>query len=155
MNNPVIWVCSAVVVAILTLSASSSQEIDVSQALAQSEVAREEVVRANVQLTADEADGFWALYKEYRAELGPVQRDLVDVVVEYSKVYANISDAQATSLFDEWLTLRQQQTKIKTRYLEKFRSTLGPKHAIRYAQLENKLDAAIDFDAARSIPLVD
>ncbi len=126
-----------------------------SVALAQSEEAREEVVRANVQLTADEADGFWALYKEYRAELGPVQHDLVNVVVEYSKIYTDISDAQATRLFDEWLALRQQQTGIKTRYLEKFRSMLSPKHAIRYAQLEHKLDAAIEFDAAHAIPLVE
>ncbi len=155
MNNPVIWVCSAVVVAILASSIGSAQGIDVSKALAQSEKAREEVVRANVQLTAEEADGFWTLYKEYRAELGPVQHELVNVVVEYSKVYTDISDAQATSLFDEWLALRQQQTGIKTRYLEKFRSMLSPKHAIRYAQLENKLDAAMEFDAARSIPLVE
>lgn len=155
MNNPVIWVCSTLVVAILTLSVGSAQEIDVSMALAQSEEAREGVVRANVQLTAEEAAEFWTLYKEYRAELGPVQHELVNVVVEYSKVYTDISVAQATSLFDEWLALRQQQSRIKTRYLEKFRSTLSPKHAIRYAQLENKLDAAMDFDAARSIPLVE
>ncbi len=84
-----------------------------------------------------------------------MQHELVNVEVEYSKVYTDISDAQATSLFDEWLALRQQQTTIKTKYLEKFRSTLSPKHAIRYAQLENKLDAAMEFDAARSIPLVE
>jgi hypothetical protein len=155
MNNPVIWVCSAVVVAILTSSVGSAQEIDVSIALDKAEEAREEVVRANILLTASETAEFWILYNEYRAEPGPVQHELVNVVVEYSKVYTDISDAQATRLFDEWLALGQQQTKIKTRYLEKFRSALSPKHAIRYAQLENKLDAAIDFDAARSIPLVD
>ena len=77
------------------------------------------------------------------------------MVVEYSKIYTDISDAQATRLFDEWLKLGQQRTRIKTSYLKKFRSTLSAKHAIRYAQLENKLDAAIEFDAARSIPLVD
>jgi F0F1-type ATP synthase epsilon subunit len=155
MNNPVIWVCSAVVVAILTSSVGSAQEIDVSMALDKAEEAREEVVRANILLTASETAEFWILYNEYRAELGPVQHELVNVVVEYSKVYTDISDAQATSLFDEWLALRQQQTTIKTRYLEKFRSTLSPKHAIRYAQLENKLDATMEFDAARSIPLVE
>ena len=155
MNNPVIWVCSAVVVAILTSSIGTAQEIDVGMALANSEAAREEIIRENVLLTASETAEFWALYKVFRAELGPVQHELVNVVVEYSKVYTDISVAQATSLFDEWLSLRQQQTRIKTRYLEKFRSALSPKHAIRYAQLENKLDAAMEFDAARSIPLVE
>ncbi len=155
MKKPVIWVCSTVVVAILTSSVGSAQEIDVSMTLAQAEEAREEVVRANIQLTASETDEFWALYAGFRAELGPVQHELVNVVVEYSKIYTDISDAQATRLFDEWLKLRQQRTRIRTSYLKKFRSALGAKHAIRYAQLENKLDAAIDFDAARSIPLVD
>ena len=155
MKNTVMWVCSTLVGAILTSSIGSAQGFDVSMALAQSEKAREEVIRANLLLTASETDGFWTLYKEYRAELGPLQHELVNVVVEYSKVYTDISDAQATRLFDEWLALRQQQTDTKISYLEKFRSMLSPKHAIRYIQLENKLDAAVEFDAARSIPLVE
>ncbi len=156
MRNLAGWLGSLVfAVAMMCASVGTAQEINVDAAMAESEEAREEIIRANVLLTGENADEFWALYKEYRAELGPLQHDLINVVVEYSKVYTDISDAQATSLFDEWLTMRQQQTKIKIRYLEKFRSILSPKHAIRYAQIENKLDAVIEFDAARSIPLVE
>ncbi len=61
MYNLVIWVCSAVVVAILTSPVGSAQEIDVSMALAQSEEAREDVVRANILLTASETAEFWVL----------------------------------------------------------------------------------------------
>ena len=155
MNKPVGWLFSTAVVAMLTSFVGSAQEIDVSMVLFQSEAARETVVRANVKLTAEDADEFWALYKDFREKLGPVQSDLVNVVLEYSKVYTDISDAQATSLFDEWLSLTKKRTKIKTRYLKKFRRMLSPKHAIRYAQIENKLDAVIEFDASRNIPLID
>ena len=32
---------------------------------------------------------------------------------------------------------------------------LAPKHVIRFAQIENKLDAATNFEAAATVPLVE
>jgi len=141
--------------AMLCASVASAQEINVDAALAQAEEAREEVVRANILLTGETAEDFWALYKEYRATLGPVQNDQVNLVVEYSKVYTDISDAQATRLFNQMLALRKRESEIKAEYLEKFRQILSPKHAMRYAQIEHKLDTAIQWDAAVNIPLID
>jgi hypothetical protein len=116
---------------------------------------RDRAVRANIELTAEEADKFWPLYVEFRDKLGPVTRDQIKVVVEYSKVHTNLSDAKATSLFDQWLSLKKKEAKIKSRYHKKFRRVLSPKHAIRYIQIENKLDAAVEWNAAINIPLVD
>lgn len=156
MRKPFDWLCCLVVaVTMMCLTIGMTQEINVDAALAQAEQAREEVVRANLLLTGETADDFWALYKEYRATLGPVQNDQVNLVVEYSKVHADISDAQAARLFNQMLALRKRESEIKSEYLEKFRQILSPKHAIRYAQIENKLDAAIQWDAAVNIPLID
>ncbi len=156
MRKLVGWVSSLVVAsAMMTSSIGSAQEFDVRKAVVASEQAREQVVRINVDLTAEEADEFWPLYKEFRAQISPVKTDLLNVVVEYAKLYTDLSDAQATGLFDQWLSLRKKESKIKSRYLKKFRRTLSPKHAIRYAQIENKLDAAVEWNAAINIPLVD
>ena len=131
------------------------EDFDVRVAVAQTEEMRDRVVRANIALTTGEADEFWPLYAEYREKLGPVTREQIKVVVEYSTVHTNLSDEKATSLFDQWLSLRKKESKIKSKYLKKFRRILSPKHAIRYIQIENKLDAAIEWDAAVNIPLVD
>ena len=60
MKTPVGWLFNMAIVAMLTSSVGSAQEIDVSMTLAQAEEAREEVVRANIQLTGSETDEVWA-----------------------------------------------------------------------------------------------
>ncbi|MDH3616484.1 MAG: hypothetical protein OEQ90_08425 [Gammaproteobacteria bacterium] len=156
MRRLVGWVaCLVVASTMMTTSMALDEDFDVRVAVAQTEEMRDRVVRANIELTTEEADKFWPLYVEYREKLGPVTREQIEVVVEYSKVHTNLSDAKATSLFDEWLSLRKKESKIKSKYLKKFRRILSPKHAIRYVQIENKLDAAIEWNAAVNIPLVD
>jgi len=150
------WItCLVVCVTMTTTSMALDDDFDVRLAVAQTEEMRDRVVRANIELTTEEADKFWPLYVEFRNKLGPVTRGQIDVVVEYSKVHTNLSDAKATSLFDEWLSLKKKESKIKSKYLKKFRRILSPKHAIRYIQIENKLDAAIEWNAAINIPLID
>lgn len=155
MRRLVGWVaCLVVASTMTTTSMALDEDFDVRVAVAQTEEMRDRVVRANIELTTEEADKFWPLYVEYREKLGPVTREQIEVVVEYSTVHTNLSDAKATSLFDQWLSLRKKESKIKSRYHKKFRKILSPKRAIRYIQIENKLDAAIEWDAALSIPLV-
>ena len=156
MKKLVGWVSSLVVASAMMISSMAwAQEFDVREVVARTEDARERVVRFNVDFSAEENGEFWPLYEEFRAKLSPVQSGILNVVVEYAKVYTNLSDAQATGLLDEWLSLKKKESKIKTRYLKKFRKILSPKHAIRYVQIENKLDAAMEWEAAISIPLVD
>ena len=43
---------------------------------------------------------------------------------------------------------------MKKGYVKKFKKVLPAKKVARYYQVENKLDAIIDVDLAREIPLV-
>ena len=132
-----------------------TQDVDPREFVAQTEQAREQVIRNNLTLTPEEAEAFWPLYKSFRAQIGPHREELVNLVLEYAEAYPDLSDAQAVSLFDRLIKAREKEAKLKTKYLKKFRKALSPKHAIRYAQLERKMDAAIDFEAAVGIPLVE
>lgn len=147
--------CLVIAIAMTTTSMALDDDFDVRLAVAQTEEMRDQVVRANIELTVEEADKFWPLYVEFRDKLGPVTRGQIDLVVEYSKVHTDLSDAKATSLFDQWLALRKKESKINSKYLKKFRRILSPKHAIRYIQIENKLNAAIEWNAAVNVPLVE
>jgi len=146
---------TVIAVAMLAPSIGFGQQVDPRMVVAKTEQAREEVIRQNLNLTPQEAEEFWPLYKTFRAQLGPIKKDLINLVVEYAELYPDVSDAQANSLFDRLLKLRDQEAKLKSKYLKRFRKSLSAKQAIRYAQLERKLDAAIEFDAALGIPLVE
>jgi len=144
----------AVALGLLAVPAAFAQQPDPRLLVAKSENAREAVMRENMLLDAEESKNFWPLYKEYRAQMGPVHEQLIDLVVRYADLYPHVSDEQATKLFDGFLSVKDQQSKIQSKYLKKFRKLLRPKQAIRFAQIENKLDAAVEFDAAVNVPLV-
>jgi len=144
----------ALTISALVISTGVAQQPDPRLLVAKSENAREAVVRENVLLDAEESKAFWPLYKEYRAKMGPIHEQLIDLVVRYAELYPHVSDEQATELFDGYLSVKDQQSKIQAKYLKRFRKLLRPKQAIRFAQIENKLDAAVEFDAAVNVPLV-
>ncbi len=49
-----------------------------------------------------------------------------------------------------------EQVKLRTRntYVQKFKEILPPKKVVRFFQVENKLDAIINFELVAGIPLV-
>ena len=131
-----------------------AQDADPQLLVAQSEEAREQFVRENMLLDAEEAEQFWPMYREYRAQMDPVHEKLIDVVIRYADLYPHVTDEQAIDLFDRYMSAKDQQAKIQAKYFKKARKLLHPKQAIRFAQIENKLDAFVEFDAAMTIPLV-
>jgi hypothetical protein len=44
--------------------------------------------------------------------------------------------------------------KLRQSYLPKFRKVLSEKKVARYYQLENKVEAVIEYDIAKQIPLM-
>lgn len=144
----------AVALALLAVPAAFAQEPDPQLLIAKSEESREVFVKENMLLDAEESKDFWPLYKEYRAAMGPVHQQLIDLVLKYADLYPHVSDEQAVELFDGFLSAKDKQAKIQSKYLKRFRKLLRPKQAIRFAQIENKLNALVEFDAAVNVPLV-
>ena len=133
---------------------SLAQDVDPQKLVAQSEEARERFVKENMLLDAEESAQFWPLYREYRAQMEPVHDRIIDVVIRYADLYPHVTDEQAIELFDSYMTAKDQEAKIQAKYFRKIRKQFRPKQAIRFAQIENKLDAFVEFDAAMTIPLV-
>jgi hypothetical protein len=114
---------------------------------------RQKVVAGVMDLTTEENQKFWPLYSEYR-DLSAKQGDrLSKIILEYAKDYDTLSDAQATKLMTDYATLDQDRINLRTAYVKKFGAFLPPKKLMRYFQLENKLDAIMNYDLAASVPL--
>jgi hypothetical protein len=65
-----------------------------------------------------------------------------------------MTEKGAKDLLAESLAIEAEHLKLRQAYLPKFRGVLSDTMLARYYQLENKIDAVIDFDLARNIPLV-
>jgi len=114
---------------------------------------RQQIVADNLGLTAAEGQAFWPLYREYRAEVEKLGDREADVILDYARVYDNLTDAQARDLIGKAIAVEKDHAKLKQRYLKRFARVLPGVKLARFFQIENRLDTAIDMELAAGIPL--
>ncbi len=115
---------------------------------------RQALVTSAMDLEPKEAEAFWPLYREYRAEMMKVNDRFVKLVTSYLESYDNLSDQQAIRMLDDYLAIEKARTSVKTKYVPRFRKVLPARKTARFFQVENKLDALINAQLAADIPLV-
>ena len=118
---------------------------------------RKAIVNEYMDLTAEESQDFWPLYKEYRTQATKLNDRLAKIILDYGDSYReqSVSDEQAEQMLSDYLILEQDRLDLQDDYVAKFQEILPPIKVTRYFQLENKLDAIVDYDLAGNIPLVE
>ncbi|OUS13854.1 hypothetical protein A9Q89_01550 [Gammaproteobacteria bacterium 53_120_T64] len=115
---------------------------------------RTAVVAQNVSFTAIEAEAFWPLYRQYRAEFQKIGDGGLALIKDFAKNYNSMSDEKATELTDQALQLEQQRVKLKKSYAKKFRKVVQPAKVFRVFQVENRINAVNRLKLAAEIPLM-
>ena len=114
---------------------------------------RQALITRAMDLTPDEMQRFWPLYREYRLAASKVGDRVVTLITTYADNYENLTDKVADQLLTEFVRIEEERARLKARYLPKFKKVLPPKKVVRFYQIENKLDVAILADMAEAIPL--
>jgi hypothetical protein len=112
------------------------------------------LVAENMQLTEAEAKSFWPVYEAYQNELFLLQKRSLKLISDFAEVYERMTDKDAKKLLDEYMTIEGLRVKLRQAYLPKFRTALPEKKVARYYQIENKIHAVLNYELAKSIPLV-
>jgi hypothetical protein len=115
---------------------------------------RQAVVVATMDLTDAEGKDFWPLYREYRNEMDKVNDGLMKLVLEYAKLYPSVPDDRAKQMLKDYTGFQQEQVDKRVAYLKKFTKVLPPAKALRFAQVETRLDLLIQLQLAAKVPLV-
>jgi hypothetical protein len=129
-------------------------EIELSRAAIK--VQKKQIIEKNMNLASDEKDKFWAVYRDYQDKMTAVSDRRVKLITDYADTLkkGNLTDAKAWEMLDEYLSYESARLALKKSYVVKFREVLPSKKATRFFQLETKLEAMINFELARQIPLV-
>ncbi|KPK04199.1 MAG: hypothetical protein AMJ64_14205 [Betaproteobacteria bacterium SG8_39] len=115
------------------------------------------VVAANMNLSDAQAKQFWPIYDAYQKDLETLNRRIAKVIVEYAEADQKgaMTDALAAKLINESIAVEQAEAAARKRVAGKLSKALPGKVAARYLQIESKIRAAVRYDLASEIPLVE
>ncbi len=114
------------------------------------------LVAANMNLTEQEAAGFWPVYESYQKDLGALNDRTRKAIASYADAYnqGTVPDETAKKLLNEVLAIEGAEVDMRKSYVPKFEKVLPAAKVARYYQVENKIRAAIKYELAEGIPLV-
>ena len=115
---------------------------------------RKEAVANALELTALEAGRFWPMYRRYHTERSLLVDRRAALILAYVEDPLNVSIGEAEEMLDESLAIRAAELELKKRYVPEFKKVIPTLKVVRYFQVENKLDAAVQLELAKAIPLV-
>ena len=118
---------------------------------------RKVVVAANLELTAAEGKNFWPIYDEYQKHLSDINARTLKLIEDYANEYnkGKMSNEAARELLKRQLALEDEDAKLRRTYISKAQRVLPDVKVARWAQIENKIRAAVKYDLASSIPLAE
>ena len=111
-------------------------------------------IAKNMRLTATEAESFWPLYESYQKDFEKLNARSSKLIEEYAAGFQSLSDEQAKQMLNDYLVIERDREKTREYYVGKFRSAISAKQVARFYQLENKIQALVNYDLAAKIPLV-
>jgi Spy/CpxP family protein refolding chaperone len=115
------------------------------------------LMAANMELTESEAKGFWPVYEAYQKDLSEINRRIVKLIESYAKddMANTLTDDKAQKLTAEFVNIQKAEAELQASYVPKLSKVLPPKKVARYLQIENKIRAAVKYELAANIPLVE
>jgi len=114
---------------------------------------RKAIVSRLMEMSEMESGAFWPVYNAYREEIRKVDDKVVSLAESYFKA-DSLSDKQAQGMLKDWLKLKADRLAVKKSYVGKFSKAVPTSKVMRFYQIENKMDAVVEYELAASIPLV-
>ena len=111
------------------------------------------VYAQNLQLTDSESRAFWPIYDEYEAKAKKFDDEFVQLVNDFAAKYDSLTDTDAASMLKRKMDLEDERMALRQTYTKKVAKVLPPVKALRYAQLESRIETLIRRNVYSLIPL--
>lgn len=107
----------------------------------------------NLGLSDAESSAFWPVYDEYELKMKKLDDRFLALVNDFVAKYQTLTDADATVMLKEKMAIEKQREALKQTYTKKVAKVLPPVKALRYAQLETRIENMVRRDVYGLIPL--
>jgi len=116
---------------------------------------RKVLIRDALGLTREEDQNFWTPYREYTEDMDEVNKLRLKAITDYAANVDNFTDDIAKQVLNDYLKFEKDRSKVRNKHVKKFRTVIPEAKVARFYQIENKLDAIINFALAMQIPLIE
>jgi len=111
------------------------------------------VVLKSMGLTDEQVKAFTPIYDEYQRDRKALYERGVDLLNKYASNYDSMTDDAAKGILKDWFKLEDDKLALLRNYAKKFGKVLPQTRVARFVQIENKLNALMEGQAARIVPL--
>ncbi len=154
MNRNFILIIAGLIMMIQPIFAQSTDDyLEVARDVLNTE--KKAVVAEAMQLSESESGPFWELYNEYNAELYKIHTTRVNIIMDFADNYESLTDDKAEELLTRMVHYQNNLLGLNKTYIKKFKKVLPAGKVARYFQIENKVEAMINYDLAEEIPLIE
>jgi hypothetical protein len=142
--------------AIAQTTGTAQGDVDTDIALLRSDIQaqKNDIIAHSMQFTDTQAKAFWPLYRDYSHQQQVIGDQRVSIIKDYASQYATMDDAKAEVLMDRWLNYDEAKTKLRSTYYPQFRDAVGAKQAVKFFQIDQRLNMLVDLKLASEIPIV-
>jgi hypothetical protein len=155
----VLWsmICAVALLAAPVYAQDKSADMNMQILLDKIKADKKALVAANMQLTDTEAKAFWPIYDQYQKDLKVINDRLAGAILAYADAYnaGPVPDSTAKKLLDESIAIDESEVRLRREYAAKLTRVIPAAKAARYLQIENKIRAAVRYELASRIPLVE
>jgi hypothetical protein len=111
------------------------------------------VYAQNLDMSESESRAFWPIYSEYEVKLKKVDDEFLALVNEFAEKYDTLNGTDATRMLKTKMRLEKERMALKQTYTSKIAKVLPPVKALRYAQVETRIEGMLRREVYGLIPL--
>jgi hypothetical protein len=137
----------------VTLAQTTNARDDTEMLVSQIQTDSRAVVLAAMNMTDAEVRAFTPIYDKYQAENKKLFAKMKDLIDKFAANYGSMTDDAAKDIMKDSFKLREERTAVLKKYAKQMNQALPPAKVLQWVQIENKLNALLDAQAAAVIPL--
>ena len=111
------------------------------------------VYAASLALSDSESRAFWPIYDEYEAKVKTLDDRFLALVNRFAAEYDTLSDTAAGEMLKEKMAIEKERMALKQTYTRRIAKAIPPRKALRYAQVETRIENMLRRDVYGLIPL--
>jgi len=107
----------------------------------------------SLKLTDSESRAFWPIYDEYEGKVKKLDDQFIALVNDFAAKYDTLTDPEAAAMLKTKMQLEKDRMDLKQTYTKKIAKVLPAVKALRYAQVETRIENMLRRNVYGLIPL--